>query len=199
MNPILKIKHYVNRIRLMIDSSYYPDFLRQQGVCIGKDSVVLFPSYVDARLPYLLEIGNNVVISINVTILTHDATSAYAGDLIKVGPVTIHDHSFIGANTTILCNVSIGPDSIVGAGSVVSKDVPPNTVYAGNPARFVCSIDRFIKKHREHGETLPIFEGKHYEHPYIPEKKKGFLKESLRDTPGYFCARLPEERSIGKP
>ena len=161
MNPVKKISHYWSRSRLMLDSDYYPTYLRKQGVSIGKDSVVLYPSYIDGRLPYLLEIGNNVVISLYVTILTHDATSAYAGDLIKVGLVRIHDHSFIGANTTILCNVSIGPDSIVGAGSVVARDVPPNTVYGGNPARFICDMDRFIEKHRELGKKGPLLEGKH--------------------------------------
>ena len=192
MNPVKKISHYWSRSRLMLNSDYYPTYLRKQGVSIGKDSVVLYPSYIDGRLPYLLEIGNNVVISLYVTILTHDATSAYAGDLIKVGPVRIHDHTFIGANTTILCNVSIGPNSIVGAGSVVSKDIPPDTVYAGNPARLVCNMEDFIEKHRARGIRLPIMEGRHYEHPYIPEAMKALLKENLKETFGYFCARLPE-------
>lgn len=195
MNPIDKLRHYRNRVRLMLNSSYYPEFLRKQGVSIGKDTVVLYPSYIDGRLPYLLEIGNNVVVSLYVTILTHDATSAYAGDLVKVGPVRIHDHTFIGANTTILCNVSIGPDSIVGAGSVVARDVPPNTVYGGNPARLICSMDQFIEKHREWGKSHPLIEGKHYEHPYIPEERKAHLKGVMKDTFGYFCARLPEDRA----
>lgn len=43
----------------------------------------------------------------------------------------------IGSGTTILCNVTIGENAIVGAGSVVTKDVPPNSIVAGNPAKFI--------------------------------------------------------------
>ena len=192
MNPAAKFRHYWNRLRLMLDTGYYPEFLRKQGVSIGTGTVVIYPSYIDGRLPYLLEIGNNVVISIHVTILTHDATSAYAGDIIKVGRVKILDHVFIGANSTILCNVTIGPDSIVGAGSVVSRDVPPNSVYAGNPARFVCSLKEFSERHKALGQRLPLMEERHFQHPYIPDKTKNILKDNLQDTFGYFCARLPK-------
>jgi len=194
MKPGIKIKHLLYRFRLMLDKSYYTEYLRKQGVRIGRNSVVLYPSYIDGRMPYLVEVGDNVVMSLNLTILTHDAASAYAGDLIKVGRVYIRDNSFIGANSTILCNVSIGPNSIVGAGSVVSKDVPPGTVYAGSPARFVCSIDQFIEKHRNLAENHPFFEGKHFEHPYIPNRRKEILRQHLKDTSGYICADLPEER-----
>ena len=192
IDKIKKMGHYWRRLRLLIDSGYYPEFLRHQGVRIGKDTVVYYPSYVDGRTPYLLEIGNNVVISINVTILTHDATSAYAGDLIKVGPVTIRDHCFIGANSTILCNVTIGPDSIVGAGSIVSRDIPANSVYAGNPARFVCTVEEFTAKHAEYAKTHPFMEARYFTHPYISDKRKMFLKEKVKDSFVYFCATLPE-------
>jgi len=191
MNPIVKLGHYLRRMRLLVDSGYYPEYLRKQGVRIGRNSSILYPSYVDGRLPYLLEIGDDVVISLYVTILTHDAASAYAGDLVKVGRVRIRDHVFIGANTTVMCNVAIGPNAIVGAGSVISRDVPPDSVVAGNPAKLVCSMDQFKAKHRELGGRQPLFEGKHFQHPYVPDERKTFLNGQLQDTFGYFCARLP--------
>lgn len=194
MNLIVKLGHYMRRIRLLVDSGYYPEYLRKQGVRIGRNSSILYPSYVDGRLPYLLEIGDDVVISLYVTILTHDATSAWAGDLVKVGRVRIHDHVFIGANTTVMCNVSIGPNAIVGAGSVVSRDVPPDSVVAGNPAKLVCSMDQFKAKHRELGGRQPLFEGTQFQHPYLPDERKTLLSEQLQDTFGYFCSRLPNSR-----
>ena len=194
MNPLQKLTHLTRRIRLLVDKSYYPRYLRHQGVHIGDDAVVLYPSYIDGRMPYLVEIGNKVVISLYVTILTHDATSAWAGDLIKVGRVTIKDHSFIGAGSTILCNVTIGPNAIVGAGSVVSRDVPPNTVYAGNPARFVCTLDAFIEKNQKATQGHPLLEGCHFQHPYIPQERRNALKESLSDGFAYFCATLPDNK-----
>jgi serine acetyltransferase len=76
-----------------------------------------------------------------------------------IRPTTIRDRCFIGVNAVVLCGVTVGPDSIVGAGAVVCHDVPPRTVVAGNPARVICSIDQFIAKHRaqmvEHPEWYP--------------------------------------------
>jgi len=191
MKLLQKFNHITRRLRLLADKGYYPDYLRHQGVQIGKDAVVLYPSYIDGRMPYLVEIGDNVVISLYVTILTHDATSAWAGDLIKVGRVTIKNNSFIGAGSTILCNTTIGPNAIVGAGSVVSRDIPPDTVYAGSPARFVCTMEEFIQKNRDAAKGRPLLEGRHFQHPYIPQQRRDALKESLDDGLGYFCAKLP--------
>lgn len=187
-----RLKYYWNRARLKLNNAYYTEYLKKLGVKIGDNSTVLYPSYVDGRWPYLLEIGKNVVISINATILTHDAATAFAGDMVKVGKVIIYDHCFIGANSTILCNVRIGPDSIVGAGSVISGDVPPNSVYAGNPATFICTVDEFIQKHKQLGKSLPFFEAVDFEHAFIKDRQKLLLKEGLRDTFGYICSRLPK-------
>ena len=52
----------------------------------------------------------------------------------KVIPTVIKKRASIGSNATLLCGITIGEDAIVGAGSVVVKDVPPNTIVAGNPA-----------------------------------------------------------------
>jgi acetyltransferase-like isoleucine patch superfamily enzyme len=57
-------------------------------------------------------------------------------------PTTVKKGASIGSNATILCGVTIGENAIVGAGSVVTKDVPPNTVVAGNPARVLRKVDQ---------------------------------------------------------
>jgi maltose O-acetyltransferase len=193
VGTINRLKYYWNRARLKLNSDYYTEYLKKLGVQIGKDSTVLYPAYVDGRWPYLLEIGNNVVISINSTILTHDASTSYAGDMVKVGKVVVHDRCFIGANCTILCNVSIGPGSIVGAGSVISRNVPPDTVYAGNPARYICTVTEFVEKHRRSGKSMPFFKGSDFEHAFIEDKQKINLRKSLQDTFGYVCYQLPNK------
>jgi acetyltransferase-like isoleucine patch superfamily enzyme len=58
-----------------------------------------------------------------------------------VEPILVKKGASIGSNSTILGNVTIGENAIVGAGSVVTKDVPPNVIVAGNPARFFHPID----------------------------------------------------------
>ena len=197
MTIIQKITHLAARLRLLIDPGYYPAYLRRQGVRIGENSVIIFPGYIDGRLPYLLEIGSNVIVSRMVTILTHDAATAYAGDLIKVGRVRIFDHCFIGANATILCNVKIGPDSIVGAGSVVTRDIPAGEIWGGNPARFICRTQDYVSRQQELAKTKTVLEGGPFMDPYAPDDKKRFLKEQLADTFMYFCARLPTDRRSG--
>ncbi len=79
-------------------------------------------------------IGPNVVLTNALHPLCHKAKECLKGPTIKRG-------AKIGANSTILPYLVIGEDSLVGAGSVVVKDVPPRTVVAGNPARVLKGID----------------------------------------------------------
>lgn len=59
---------------------------------------------------------------------------------VKTAPITICDYAFIGGGSIILKGVSIGKNSIVAAGSVVSKDIPDNEIWGGNPAKFIKKI-----------------------------------------------------------
>jgi acetyltransferase-like isoleucine patch superfamily enzyme len=60
----------------------------------------------------------------------------------KVERTLIKRGASIGSGSTILCNVTVGENAIVGAGSVVTKDVPPNSIVAGNPARFLRHVEQ---------------------------------------------------------
>ena len=91
-----------------------------------------------------LFIGDRVAIAQRVTIIL-DSDPNWSKLINKVsvvrGVVQIEDDAWIGAGAIILPNVTIGSMSIVGAGSIVTKDVPPNTIVAGNPARIIRTID----------------------------------------------------------
>jgi acetyltransferase-like isoleucine patch superfamily enzyme len=63
----------------------------------------------------------------------------------KVEPTVIRKGASVGSGATILCNISIGENAIVGAGSVVTKDVPPNSIVAGNPAKVLRYIDQKLE------------------------------------------------------
>ena len=107
------------------------------GIVIGENSTINQRCRLDGRGG--IRIGNSVSISANVTILTadHDPDSPNFDG--RIVPVTIDDHSFIGTGAIILKGVHIGAGAIVGAGSVVTHDVPPGEIWAGNPARKIRS------------------------------------------------------------
>jgi acetyltransferase-like isoleucine patch superfamily enzyme len=66
----------------------------------------------------------------------------------EVRPIVVHDNCMIGISSIIMPDVEIGPNSVVGAGSIVTRDVPPNTAYASNPAEYIESYDEYLEKSR---------------------------------------------------
>lgn len=89
-----------------------------------------------------IEIGDESLIGHNVVIATinHDFDPDNRGTM-YLKPVILKERTWIGANVTLLPGVTIGENSIVAAGSVVTKDVPPNTIVAGNPAKFISKLE----------------------------------------------------------
>jgi len=78
-------------------------------------------------------------------------------DLARVGRITVHESCHIGARTVILPGVEIGPRTIVGANSVVSKSLPPDTVCVGSPARPVSSLEEYLERHKRKAKERPNF------------------------------------------
>ncbi|MBD3169048.1 MAG: acyltransferase [candidate division Zixibacteria bacterium] len=93
----------------------------------------------------LVEIGDYVLISWNVNILGTDYHASGGGD-IKSSFVKIEDHVWIGCNAVILKGVTVGRGAIIGAGAVVTKDVPPYTLAAGNPAKNIKEVQSWNGK-----------------------------------------------------
>jgi acetyltransferase-like isoleucine patch superfamily enzyme len=102
---------------------------------VGNNTILNRNGYYDCRLA--LTIGSNVSISPKVYIITagHDPQSPTFSD--KSAPVVIEDFVWIGARAIILPGVTMGKGSVAGAGSVVTKNVAPFTIVAGNPAKVI--------------------------------------------------------------
>lgn len=136
--------------------------LRRRGLRYGRDCRFIEPLPKILNEPYLVAVGNHCTISSGTVFITHDgATWLFRDepqykDLKYYGQIEIHDDCFIGARAIILPGVSIGPNAVVGAGAVVTKDVAPGTVVAGNPARFICTIDQYKEKMNDRGVRLPV-------------------------------------------
>ena len=100
-----------------------------------------------------IKIHNNVAVATNVTFCNHDVIHKVFNNMNPsrqckkyYGCIEIMDNVFIGANSTIMYDVKIGPNAIIAAGSVVTKDVPPGTVVGGIPARVIGSFEALYEK-----------------------------------------------------
>ncbi len=119
------------------------------GVSIGEGTVINQGLTISDGYKRLVTIGKRVAVSPNVTIVAQSgpnnsllANNSYVRDrLIREEAVAIDDDAWIGAGAILLPGVRIGLGAIVGAGSVVTRDVPPGTIVAGNPARIVRDLD----------------------------------------------------------
>ncbi len=117
----------------------------QKNARIGKRCKVSSHSFICEGV----DIEDNVFIGHGVT-FTNDTypRSTNSDGMLQTGvdwdvrPTVVRKGASIGSGVTLLCNLSIGENAIVGAGSVVTKDVPPNTIVAGNPARVLRSIEK---------------------------------------------------------
>ena len=120
--------------------------LKRDGLYIGENFNYGRYCFVDPSFCFLISIGNNVTFSTRVHLLAHDASTKKYINYSKVGKINIEDGCFLGANVTVLPNVNIGKGSIIGAGSVVTKDIPELEVWAGIPAKRICSVKEYIDK-----------------------------------------------------
>lgn len=126
--------------------------LKKRGLVIGEGCEIL-NGYEFGSEPYLVEIGNNVRITRGVNITTHDGgvwvlrhLYPELSDIDCFSRVKISDNCHIGLNATIMPGVTIGKNCIVGAGAVVTHDIPDNSVAVGVPARVIESVEEYRRK-----------------------------------------------------
>lgn len=111
--------------------------VKKGGVNIKGPCFIYKNVYFDNVAPHLITIYSGVTITQNTQILTHYLEPDKPGRNYRLGEVIIKENAFIGCGTIICNSVTIGEGSIVGAGSVVTKDIPAYQCWAGNPAHYI--------------------------------------------------------------
>lgn len=147
------IPRLVSRLRRFVELTRYnnytiSEYFRKQGAQVGEDCYIVIRQL--GTEPYLVSIGNHVAIAEGTLFHTHDGGTwvfrQEMPDLRVFGPIIIKDNCMIGAHVHLLPGVTVGPNSIVAAGSVVITDVPPNSVVMGVPARAFGSLEKYREK-----------------------------------------------------
>ena len=206
----MNLKKIIKKLILSYKNSSddYINHLRNIGVSIGENVHIFCPAVtnIDTNNPHLLTIGNNVKITGPTTILTHDYSTSVLNVMDrniygKQKETIIGNNVFIGWGATILGGAIIGDNTIIGASAVVSGRLEPNSVYAGNPAKRILSIEDYREKIKRkqlddayhiYVKYLERFKNKpniniFHEYFYIFEDK-------YEKLPNIFKSKLKEER-----
>lgn len=152
----MDVKRFFQTIKYFtfFNSNSRAEYVRKKHIfgAVGND--VRLPLMV---IPFRAEniiLHNNIEIASGVKMIPHDAIHSVFNKMNgginnfkeHKGKIEIFDNVFIGANSILLGPVAIGPNAIVAAGAVVNKDVPPNSVVGGVPAKVIGSFDELKKK-----------------------------------------------------
>lgn len=127
-------------------------YARSLGVTVGSGCRLIATTVASwGSEPYLITLGDRVLVTAGVRFVTHDgAVWPFRREhprIDRVAPIEVGDDCFLGLNSIVLPGVTIGSESVVGAGAVVNRSIPPRSVVAGVPARVVCTIDDYWRKH----------------------------------------------------
>lgn len=141
--------------------------LKQRGLKVGINFNMQQGCIIDESHCWLISIGNSVTLAPNVHILAHDASTKMFLGYTKIGIVTIGNNVFIGA------------------GSIVTKDIPDGTVVAGNPAKIICKIDEYLDKNKENMDNRPVYDEKWTIRKNISNDMKIKMINDLENGIGY--------------
>lgn len=131
------------------------------GLKVGKNVYGIEGCTIDHGHCWLIEVGDNVVFAPQVYLLAHDTSSKKLVEYVKIGKIKIGNNCFIGARAFIMPGVEIGDNTVIGAGSLVTKSFPANVVIGGNPAKIISSLEEYRTRLVKDIHELPKF-GKEY-------------------------------------
>ena len=141
------------------DGEAWAQYLRRHGGFHAMGEHCSIQTNVMVTDPAHVRLGDNVRLS-GCTLFGHDGAvnmikRAFGVAVDAVGAIDIRDNVFIGHQAIVMPGVTIGPNAIVAAGTVVTKNVPPNSVVAGTPARVVGTLDDYVARRIRQTASLP--------------------------------------------
>ncbi len=144
------------------DSMEFGAYMKRHGGLHSVGSDVSMNIAINITDPSYVRVGNNCALSA-CTLLGHDGVvrilnNAYDKKLDSVGKIDIRDNSFVGHGAIVMPNVTIGPNSIVAAGALVTKDVPPGVVVGGVPAKVIGTTDELVKRLEARTASYPWYD-----------------------------------------
>lgn len=173
-------KSLIKNLLMLLNREVPTDTLIKRGLRVGDNFNRQQGCFIDPTHCYMIEIGDDVTLSVRVTLMAHDASTKKLLGYTKIGQIHIGNHVFVGANATILPNVTVGDYAVIGAGSVVTHDVPAHTVVAGVPSKVICTTQEFLEKNRELMKETLTFDSSYRMGNALTEEKKAAVIEGTK-------------------
>ncbi len=179
------MKKIVKRLIYRLRGEFTTEQLISMGMKCGDNFTRLKDVILDPSHCWLITIGDNVTMAPGVHVLCHDAsTKAFLG-YTRIGRISIGNNVFIGAKSVILPGVKIGNNVIVGANSTVTHNLKDNMVYAGTPARALCTLEEYLAKERKIMKTSPVYGEEYTLRKNVSMRLRKKQRDELADTLGF--------------
>lgn len=141
----------IGKLKIIMKNRYIC-YLKKSGMQIGNNCEIS-KNVIFGNEPYLITIGDNVRITNGCRFFCHDGSVWVLRNLgmvdrcaDKILPIKVGNNVNFGWNVMVLPGVTIGDNVIIGAGSIITRDIPSNSVAAGVPAKVIKSLDDYYKK-----------------------------------------------------
>lgn len=175
------LRKILNKIRGEVSTDVYI----KRGMKVGTSFKRMQNCSMDISHCWLITIGNGVTFAPNVKLIAHDASTMAICGFVRIGQIQIGNNVFVGNSSIILPGVTIGNNVIIGSGSIVTKDIPDNSIVAGNPARLISSYDKYSDKIAKEIQTAPTFDEAYTTRRSVDEVKKNEMISKLKKCKGY--------------
>lgn len=185
MNILKKIILKVYQKGKGLNRKDYLTMLKKRGLEVGNNFKMLNDVIIDESHCWHIKIGDNVTLAPKVHILAHDASTKNYLGYTKIGKVIIGNYVFIGASSIIMPGVTIGDGAIIGAGSVVTKDIPSNSLAVGVPAKVICSSLDYIEKMKKELQEFPLFSEEYTVKKGVSEIMKQEMNKRMKNRFGF--------------